>query len=78
MNQVGLTHLSFRVHDLDAVCAQIEAAGGGVLRETLIAPPGSPTRVIMACDPDGVRFELIQGPGDPNAVPGAAGFQLPG
>src|SRR5687768_5082502 len=77
MNQVGLTHLSFRVADLDAACAEIEAAGGGVLRETLLAPPGSPTRAIMAYDPDGLRFELIQSPGDPNAVPGGAGFHLP-
>ena len=76
MNQVGLTHLSFRVDDLDAMCAKIEAAGGGVLWETLLAQPDSPTRVVMAYDPDGVRFELIQSPGDPNAVPGSAGYHL--
>jgi len=78
MNQLGLTHLSFRVADLDAICAQIEAAGGGLLRETLLAAPDSPTRVIMAFDPDGVRLELIQGPGDPNAVPGSPGYALAG
>ena len=71
MNQLGLTHLSFRVADLDAVCARIEAAGGVVLRETGIEVPGSATRAIMASDPDGVRIELIEAPGDPNAVPGA-------
>jgi len=76
MNQLGITHLSFRVADLDAVCAQLEAAGGGLLPETRIGVPGSPTHVIMAHDPDGVRFELIQGPGDPNAVPGSPGYQL--
>jgi catechol 2,3-dioxygenase-like lactoylglutathione lyase family enzyme len=76
MNQVGLTHLSFRVHDLDAVCAQIQAAGGDVLRETRIAVPGSPARVIFAHDPDGVRLELIQSPGDPNAVPGGPGYRI--
>ena len=76
MNQLGFTHLSFRVVDLDAVCAQIEAAGGGLVPGTRLAPPGSPTRVIMAHDPDGVRFELIQGPGDPNAVPGSSGYVL--
>jgi hypothetical protein len=32
----------------------------------------------MAHDPDGVRLELIQGPGDPNAVPGGPGYQLAG
>jgi glyoxylase I family protein len=76
MNQVGLTHLSFRVDDLDAMCARIEAAGGGVLHATLLARPGIPTRAIMAYDPDGTRFELIQSPGDPNAVPGGSGYQL--
>src|SRR5262245_46649992 len=50
MNQVGFTHLSFRVADLDAVCAQIEAAGGGLLPATRLELPG-PTRVIMAFDP---------------------------
>lgn len=71
MNQLGLTHLSFRVSDLDAVCARIEAAGGSVLRETRLAVPDAATCAIMAFDPDGVRIELIEAPGDPNAVPGA-------
>jgi len=78
MNQLGVTHLSFRVADLDAVCAQLEAAGGGLLPETRLEFPGSPTRVIMAVDPDGVRLELIQGPGDPNAVPGGPGYRVAG
>ena len=76
MNQLGLTHLSFRVANLDAVCAQIEAAGGGVLRETRLGQPGGGTSVIMAFDPDGVRFELIESPGDLNAVPGGQGYRL--
>jgi catechol 2,3-dioxygenase-like lactoylglutathione lyase family enzyme len=71
MNQLGITHLSFRVPDLDAACAQLEVAGGGVLHATRLELPG-PTRVIMAFDPDGVRIELIQAPGDPNAVPDPA------
>jgi len=74
MNQLGLTHLSFRVDDLDAVCARIEAAGGGLLTDTLVGPAGSPTRAIMAHDPDGMRLELVQGPGDPDAVPGSPGY----
>jgi catechol 2,3-dioxygenase-like lactoylglutathione lyase family enzyme len=75
MNQLGVTHLSFRVNDLDAVCARIEAAGGGLLSATRIGRrPDSPTRAIMAFDPDGTRLELIQGPGDPNAVPGSPGW----
>jgi hypothetical protein len=34
MNRVGLTHLAFRVRDLDGLCAQIEDAGGTVLPST--------------------------------------------
>ena len=69
MNQLGLTHLAFRVSDLDAVCARIEAAGGGLLRPTRMDLPG-PTRVIMAMDPDGTRVELLEAPGSPDAVHG--------
>ena len=76
MNQVGFTHLSFRVADLDAICAGIEAAGGGVLRDSHVGQAGSPTRAIMAFDPDGIRLELVQGVGDPNAVPGGPGYQV--
>jgi catechol 2,3-dioxygenase-like lactoylglutathione lyase family enzyme len=71
MNQIGLTHLSFRVADLAAVCAKLEEAGGGLLPATRIGRPGDPTRAVMAHDPDGVRLELIEGSGDPNAVPGS-------
>jgi catechol 2,3-dioxygenase-like lactoylglutathione lyase family enzyme len=70
MNQVGLTHLSFRVDDLEAICARIEEAGGGLLPATRIGGPQGPLHVIMAHDPDGLRLELIQAPGDPNALPG--------
>jgi catechol 2,3-dioxygenase-like lactoylglutathione lyase family enzyme len=76
MNQLGLTHLSFRVADLDATCAQLELAGGGLLPETRLDLPG-PTRVVMAHDPDGVRLELIEAPGDPNAIPGGAARRAP-
>jgi glyoxylase I family protein len=74
MNQLGLTHLSLRVDDLEAVCAQLEAGGGSLLPATRIGGPHMPVHVIMAHDPDGVRLELIQGPGDPNAVPGGPGY----
>jgi len=74
MNQLGLTHLSFRVEDLDAVCARVEAAGGGLLPETRVGGPEAPVRAIMAHDPDGMRLELIEGPGDPDAVPGSPGY----
>lgn len=69
MNQLGYTHLSFRVSKLEAVLARLEARGGKVLRETYQATFGS--RVVFAVDPDGVRFELIEAPGDPNEIPGS-------
>ena len=78
MNQLGLTHLSWRVADLDAVCTQIESMGGGLLSETLVGPPGARTRAIMAHDPDGLRLELVQGPGDPNALPGSPRYLVEG
>lgn len=79
MNQIGLTHLAFRVADLDAVCERIRAAGGDLLPATRIEQPGdAPTRVIMALDPDGVRVELVQRPGALEAVPGGEGYELGG
>lgn len=69
MNQLGYTHLSFRVSDLAAVLARLERCGGRVLRETYQSSFGS--KVVFATDPDGVRFELIEAPGDPNAIPGS-------
>ena len=78
MNQLGLTHLSWRVADLDAICAQIESMGGGLLPATQVGAPGASRRAIMAHDPDGLRLELIEGPGDPNAVPGSAGYLVGG
>lgn len=76
MNEVGLTHLSFRVDDLDAACTAIEAGGGSVLRDTLVEVPG-PTKVIMVLDPDGQRLELIEAPGDLNALPLGADQNMP-
>ena len=72
MNQLGLTHVAFRVDDLDDACAKIEAAGGSLLAGTRLDLPG-PTRVIMALDPDGVRLELLEKSGDPDSLPGGGG-----
>jgi len=71
MNQLGLTHLSLRVSDLDAICASIENAGGRVLRETLQSNPARGSSFVMATDPDGTRIELIEAPGDPSLIPGS-------
>ena len=69
MNQLGLTHLSFRVEDIEAVMAAIAAAGGVILRERLDPHPVGSTRVEMVTDPDGTIIEIIDAPGDPAAIP---------
>jgi catechol 2,3-dioxygenase-like lactoylglutathione lyase family enzyme len=64
MNQLGLTHLSLRVDDLDAMLAEISAAGVRVLRETRIEIPAARTKAAFIADPDGTLIELVQQPGD--------------
>ena len=61
MNQLGLTHLSIRVDDIDATAAAIESLGGSVVRSTRTALPfGDVTLDFVYCtDPDGVRIELM-------------------
>jgi catechol 2,3-dioxygenase-like lactoylglutathione lyase family enzyme len=61
MNRVGLTHLAFRVGDLDDLCRRIEANGGTVLPATT-ATFAQGNRGIMTLDPDGTRVELIERP----------------
>jgi glyoxylase I family protein len=71
VNQLGLTHLSFRVTDMAGVLAQVEACGGGIRPESqaALSDDGSAS-VVFVVDPDGTRIELIDAPGDPNALPG--------
>src|SRR5882724_7437475 len=71
MNQHGLTHLSFRVADLDATLAALRAAGERVLDETLIRFPAYQSAACFIVDPDGQLIELVQAPGDPAAPPRA-------
>ncbi len=69
MNQYGLTHLSFRVTDMDAVLDALRAAGERVLEETVIRFPEWQSAACMILDPDGQVIELVQAPGDPAAPP---------
>ncbi len=62
MNQLGLTHLSFRVVDLTAVVARLEAAGTHILADTRIDVPQVGAAAIFVTDPDGVLVELVQSP----------------
>jgi lactoylglutathione lyase len=61
MNQLGLTHLSFRVDDVGAVAERVAAMGGTVLTGTRTTfDLGSSALDFVYCtDPDGVRIELM-------------------
>jgi catechol 2,3-dioxygenase-like lactoylglutathione lyase family enzyme len=69
MHEPGLTHLSFRVADLDATLAALRAAGERVLDETIIRIPEFQAAACFITDPDGQLIELVQAPGDPSAPP---------
>jgi catechol 2,3-dioxygenase-like lactoylglutathione lyase family enzyme len=69
MNEHGLTHLSFRVADLDAMVAGLRAAGVRVLEETVLRFPEFQSAACFIVDPDGQLIELVQAPGDPSAPP---------
>jgi catechol 2,3-dioxygenase-like lactoylglutathione lyase family enzyme len=58
-NQVGLTHLSFYVDDLDATTKHLVDCGATVIEETR-ASPG--IDLLFLGDPDGVRVELMAAP----------------
>ena len=61
MHRTGLTHLAFRVGDLDDLCRRIEEGGGTVLpAPTATFEQGN--RGVMTLDPDGTRIELIERP----------------
>jgi glyoxylase I family protein len=62
LNQLGLTHLSFRVRDMKATAARVVELGGSVVeasRTTLDLGQG-PLEFVYCSDPDGVRIELMQ------------------
>jgi catechol 2,3-dioxygenase-like lactoylglutathione lyase family enzyme len=61
VNQLGLTHLSFRVRDLDATAAKVLERGGTIVETSLttIDFGETPLRFVYCTDPDGVRVELM-------------------
>jgi catechol 2,3-dioxygenase-like lactoylglutathione lyase family enzyme len=61
VNQLGLTHLSFRVHDLEATAARVVELGGAVVESsrTTIDLGGTALEFVYCTDPDGVRVELM-------------------
>ncbi|MFI1577824.1 VOC family protein [Embleya sp. NPDC020630] len=61
-NQLGLTHLSFLVEDVDAAAARLVEHGGTLLtgtRASLPSETGS-TELVFLADPDGTRIELMR------------------
>lgn len=71
MNQLGLTHLSFRVDQLSALLQTLKTAGVCVLERSKIDIPAFDAAAVFVTDPDGTLIELVQAPGDPSALPGA-------
>lgn len=61
VNQLGLTHLSFRVPDIEAAVMRITALGGAVVEtsRTEIDLGGTGLEFVYCTDPDGVRVELM-------------------
>jgi len=64
MNQLGLTHLSLRVGDLDAVLLALAEADVRVLESTRIDVSQVNAKAVFIADPDGTLIELVQQPGD--------------
>ena len=60
-NQLGLTHLSFIVDDVDAAAAELESYGGSIVEGTRSGQddPAS-VQIIFLADPDGTRVELMR------------------
>jgi len=54
--QLGLTHLTFIVDDIDLVAARLVRHGGQVLDATDVSVG---VRLLFLADPDGTRIELI-------------------
>jgi catechol 2,3-dioxygenase-like lactoylglutathione lyase family enzyme len=65
MNQLGVTHFSLRVDDVDQVASAIEEMGGSVVRSSRTTFDGQGVRLdfLYCTDPDGVRIELMDLPG---------------
>jgi catechol 2,3-dioxygenase-like lactoylglutathione lyase family enzyme len=60
-NQLGLTHLSFVVPDVDAAAAELERYGGTIIDGTRSGQddPAS-VQILFVADPDGTRVELMR------------------
>ncbi len=57
-NQLGLTHLSFVVDDLDGTVERLVRHGGTLVESTRTAGEG--IELLFVADPDGTRIELMR------------------
>ena len=62
MTQFGLTHLCFRVDDVEAVAAAVVEHGGTVHENTRTTLADGVLDFVYCSDPDGVRLELMKTP----------------
>lgn len=60
MNQLGFTHMTFDVEDIEAVIERVVEYGGQVHPQTRVDSPFG--NIVFCTDPDGVRIELMQAP----------------
>ncbi len=67
INELGLTHLSFVVENLEESLTAVLRHGGAVIEQTRMEMRA---KAIFATDPDGTRLELIERAGDPLVIPG--------
>lgn len=58
-NQLGFTHLSFHVADVDEAAERVTAAGGTVVPGTRCELGDGAAVFVFCADPDGVRIELM-------------------
>jgi catechol 2,3-dioxygenase-like lactoylglutathione lyase family enzyme len=72
VNLTGLTHLSFRVSDFDAVIEAAKKHGGDYIESSATINEAFHVKAGFVTDPDGMRIELLQAPGDPDMLPGQA------
>ena len=60
-NQLGLTHLSFVVDDVDAAAAELLSFGGTVVPDSRMgADDPNGLQIVYLADPDGTRIELMR------------------
>jgi lactoylglutathione lyase len=61
INQLGMTHLSFLVNDVEAAAVRVAELGGSILEtsRTTIDLGGTELEFVYCTDPDGVRIELM-------------------